>query len=132
MKSIKLPLYIGSLYFVLVAIVHGVGVKVPGLYIYFNIPSYNYQDQVISLLTFGWSVFFFSTAKSPSILLVKSILLIGLVAILILLYINLSTDFTILTKDFNLTIFHIEVGLLVIYWLWLFWGYLKFNKEKNL
>jgi hypothetical protein len=132
MKAIRLPLYVGAAYFLLVALVHTIGFKLPGFFIYFNMPSYHYQDQVIGLLAFGWAVFFFTTAKTLAMAQIKSILLIGLTALLMLTYINLTIDNELLPNDISTAIYHAEVGLLAIYWLWLLWGYLNFKKEQNL
>jgi hypothetical protein len=40
------------------------GFKAPGLYFYFDIPSYPYQDKVISVLLFGMSMLFLSAADT--------------------------------------------------------------------
>jgi len=39
-------LYTGSFYFAEVALVHSPGIKRPGLYEYFNIPSFACQDRI--------------------------------------------------------------------------------------
>ena len=33
--------------------------KIPGLFVYFNVNSFEYQNKIISLLAFGWAAFFF-------------------------------------------------------------------------
>ena len=124
-------MYLGSIYFLLVSVVHAVGLKIPGLYIYYNVPSYAYQDRVISFLVFGWSVFFFLTAKSPALSQIKSILIMGFAAIIMLAFINLQTDFAAFSVAMDTTVFHAQVGILFLYWFWLLAGYLKLKHEKG-
>ncbi len=53
-RLLKYSLLAGGLYFASVALAHASGVKVPGLFVCFNVPSNNYQDQIISFLASGW------------------------------------------------------------------------------
>jgi NADH:ubiquinone oxidoreductase subunit 6 (subunit J) len=129
MKTIKLPLYFGALYFVLISLAHALNIKIPGLFIYFNVPSYAYQDKIISFLTFGWAVFFFTAAKTLAKPLIQSIIIIGAVAIVMLFYINMNTDFISLSSEINPDIFFIETGILFLYWTWLVWSYINARKK---
>ena len=56
-RILKGLLLAGSIYFFLIFLVHLFEIKVPGLYLYPSLPSYTYQDTIISLLAFGWSLF---------------------------------------------------------------------------
>ena len=132
MKSIKFPLFCGSIYFLLIAIAHAIGLKIPGLFIYFNVPSYAYQNKIISLLAFGWAAFFFTASITLSRPLIKSILIIGLAALAMLTCININTDFAALSEKINPNLFHIETGILLLYWIWLFWCYNKIKQRKDL
>jgi|ERR1035437_193341 hypothetical protein len=129
MKTIKILLFGGAMYFFLMAFVHAIGLKIPGLYIYFNVPSYPYQDKIISLLAFGWATFFFAVASNPVKRLVESILLSGAAAIIMLTYINLTTDFTGLSGAIHPKWFYLQAAALFVYWLLLFWHY---NKTKKI
>lgn len=120
---LRILLYLGSIYFTLMSIAHLIGIKIAGLFIYFNVPSNTYQDKIISLLVFGWSIIFFNAAKSNSKQLTKSILAMGAIAILVLTYINISTDFLSLSPNTTPIIYHIEVGVLLLYLIVLFIGY---------
>ncbi len=128
-KILKISLLLGSIYFFSMAIAHISGKKIPGLFIYFNVPSYPYQDKIISALSFGWSIFFFSAFLSLSKTIIKSILSAGAVAIIMLCFINCSTDFKSLSVNINVNSFYIETALLFIYWLWLLIWYNKSNKN---
>lgn len=121
----KFTLYLGSAYFTLMSIAHLIGIKVPGLFIYYNVPSNAYQDRIIALLVYGWAVIFYTAAKTNSKDLIKAIMLIGYTAISILSFINLTTDFSTYSDSINPTIFHLEVGGLLLYLMWLAISYKK-------
>ena len=116
-KILKILLIMGGIYFLLVSIAHLIGLKMPGLFTYYNVPSYEYQDKIISFLAFGWSMFFFITStdviKYQSI--VKILIISGLIAVLGLSFINLTTDFNLLYGEIDTTIFWIQTGILTIY-----------------
>ncbi len=124
----KVSLFSGAVFFLLMAIAHAIGLKIPGLFIYFNVPSYGYQDKIISLLAFGWATFFFAAAVNQSKILIKSIILIGAIALCMLTFINISTDFASLSEKINPDLFHIETGILFLYWIWLL---LSYNKSRR-
>ncbi len=118
----------GSLYFLAVSFVHLFGIKVPVLFIYFDVPSNVYQDRIISVLSFVFSVFLFAGARLSRVTLniVKYILIAGLGAILGLMYNNF---FTSLEHRGNL-IYWLEIGGLTIYLtgLWFLYKRAKLSK----
>jgi len=125
-KFLKWSLLPGVIYFLGVGIVHMAGIKVPFFYIYFDIPSYGYQDKIISFLSFGWALFFLTAFINPikHIDLIKSILIAGFCALIGLGIINLTTNFQDLSPASNVSIFWIELLFLFCYWIWLcvfFW-----------
>jgi hypothetical protein len=130
MKSIKIPLYFGSIYFLLIAVTHAIDFKIPGLFIYYNVPAHAYQNKIISLFAFGWSAFFYTTASHLTEKSIKTILIIGAVAIGMLTFVNINTNFSNYSETINPMIFHIETGVLFIYWLWLFLCYIKSKKNR--
>ena len=109
-------LYSGAVYFLLVAIVHSLGIKIPGFYVYFNVPSYAYQDRIIAFLTFGWAGLFFLAARKMDPDLIKLILVIGLVAVIALTVNTIITDFEQLDASISGADFKWIVGGLVFYW----------------
>jgi hypothetical protein len=64
MKNIKTKniyrtlFFICAIYFFAVAIAHQAGIKIPLLFIFYNISSQRYQDLIISFLSFGWAMLF--------------------------------------------------------------------------
>lgn len=107
------------------------GVKVPLLFVYFNVPSYAYQDRIISFLAFGWSAFLFTASRDPvkNVALVKAILLAGVGAIVSLSIINTTTDFKALSPEINVTVFWMETAVLLLYVSWLIFFYFRSQNE---
>jgi len=132
---LKLSLLSGAVYFFLVSVAHLSGLKIPGLYIYFDIPSYPYQDNIVAFLALGWSIFFYTafTDVLKNIALVKAILIAGAAAIIVLSIINFKTDFQLLNSNVDINIIWLEIFILFIYWLWLvvFYFRLKKNLDQN-
>ncbi len=129
---IKWLLLAGTVYFAAVALFHLVGLKLPMFYIYFNVPSYSYQDQIISMFAFGWAAIFFLAAQEPEKfrLLVRTIIVMGAVVITILLWINFNTDFEALNPDVNNNIFSLELLPLFIYWVLLLVFTIRHEKKS--
>jgi len=127
-RILKWSLFAGALYFFSVSIAHLLGLKIPVLFIYFNVPSYAYQDRIISFLAFGWAVFFFTAFTDPqkNSALVKAILVAGAGALIGVGFINSTTDFQALDPAINVVVFWLEAAGLFVYWLWLvvfhFWS----------
>ncbi len=114
---LKWLLFAGAIYFLAVSIAHMLGFKVPLLFIYYNVPSYGYQDRIISFLSFGWSVFLFSASRDPmkNRSPIKAILIAGLAAVFGLQMINSTTDFSVLSPAIHPKMFEMETFGLSIY-----------------
>jgi len=130
-KILGLSILAGSIYFSLVAAAHLSGLKIPGLFIYFELPSYEFQDKIVALFALGWAMFFYSAYKDPLkyIGFVRAIIFAGAAAIIILCVINFSVNFSTLNKSTNIRIIWLQVILLFFYWLWLVVYYFKVKKE---
>ncbi len=118
---LKWSLLAGSAYFLGIAVAHMFGVKIPGLFVYFNVPSHAYQDRIISFLAFGWSVFLFTAFTDPvkQRSLVRAILVSGAVAVGGLSLVNSVTDFQTLSPSANVRVFWMETLGLLGYLVWL-------------
>jgi len=121
----------GSLYFLCIAAAHAAGIKVPGLFIYFSVPSYEYQDRIIAALAFGWSAFFHAAGRNPTGALPVAALVAGFVAVATLVTINLTADFRSLSQDVEPFRFHIEAAMLALYWICLLAAYLMTGKDRS-
>lgn len=128
---LKWSLLFGSIYFLCVAIVHMIDFKIPVLFIYYDVPSYSYQDRIISFLAFGWSVFFYAafTNTHRNAFIVKTILTSGAFAIIGLSVINLTTDFRNLSSNINVSMFWVETAGLFVYWFWLLVFYFRSRND---
>ena len=126
-------LLVGAAYFLAVAIVHMIRIKIPMLFVYYNVPSYGYQDSIISFLSFGWSIFLFTASIDPmkNRHFVKAILVAGLVAIFGLNVINQVTDFHALSPDIHSAVFRKEVLVLSAYEAMLIIFYYLAKREKE-
>jgi len=130
LNILRWSLFAGAVYFMGIAFAHMFGLKVPFLFVYFNVPSYAYQDRIISFLAFGWSVYLFTAFIDPvkNSGLVKAILFSGTGTIIGLSAINILTDFGKLSKDIDVSIFWIETIALSVYVIWLFVFYYRSRK----
>jgi hypothetical protein len=111
----------GALYFACVALAHTVGFKVPGLFIYFNVPSHPYQDQIIGVLASGWAALFYVASVDPvnQPVPVKALLVVSAAAIFGFSRINAFTDFGGFSPDVSTPVFWAQVATLSCYLVWL-------------
>jgi hypothetical protein len=130
---LKWLLVVGAAYFLAVAIVHMLRIKIPMLFVYYNVPSYGYQDSIISFLSFGWSLFIFTASIDPTKNrdFVKAILIAGLVAIFGLNVINQITDFHAMSPDIHPGVFRKEVLALSAYEAMLIIFYFLAKRKKE-
>ena len=120
-QILQWSLMAGALYFGCIALAHTIGLKIPGLFIYFNVPSHPYQDHIIAFLAFGWATFFYVAADDPVgyPLPVKAILLSSAGAICGLSGINAFSDFGSLSQGIKVWPFWLQTFLLLGYLIWL-------------
>lgn len=124
----------GAIYFLLVSIAHFLEIKIPVLFIYFDVKSFQYQNKIISLLAFGWSSYFFIGTKIINTKQIKYILYLiisGVYAIIVLSVINLSKELQKLIDTTSLLKYWIATIALIIYLLILIFLYIKVRKEVN-
>lgn len=129
-RHLRWSLRAGAVWFALVALAHTSGIKLPGLFIYFDLPSHAYQDRIIGFLAFGWAVFFHATARDPQAArpLVAAILAAGLAAVAGLAAINLRTDFAGLAAGARVESYWLGCGAALAYWGWVLRLYLRMEK----
>ena len=130
LKILRWLLFVGSVYFFIVAIFHMAGIKIPPFFIYFDVSSHVYQDRIISFLAFGWSIFLFTAFLNPinNKMLIQAILIAGVGAIIGLEIINTYTDFVSFSNTINPTIFRLETLGLAVYLVLLT---IYYNKSKD-
>ncbi len=115
--TLKWLLLIGGVYFLAISIVSMLRIKVPVLSMYYSLPSYGYEDRMISFLSFGWSVFLFTASLDPvrNRDAVKGVIVTGVAALFGLHVINTVTDFTSLAPSVNPRVFRLEARGLGVY-----------------
>lgn len=130
---LRWSLIAGAIYFGCIALAHTIGLKIPGLFIYFNVPSHPYQDHIIAFLAFGWSSFFYVASVDPvnHSLPVKAIMLSSAVAICGLSGINTFSDFASLSPSINVKLFWAQTALLLGYLVWLIVFYQRSRPCKS-
>jgi hypothetical protein len=128
---LRYSFFVGAIYFLVMSVAHAIGLKVPGLFIYFNIPSYVYQDLIISALLFGWASFFFAASWTRDPAVTRATLIAGAFAVATLTYANLSTPFAELTDGARPLAFHIQVAVLGVYWVWLLVWHLLARRRRE-
>jgi len=130
---LRWSLIAGAIYFGCIALAHTIGLKIPGLFIYFNVPSHPYQDHIIAFLAFGWSSFFYVASVDPvnHSLPVKAIMLSSAVAICGLSGINTFSDFASLSPSINVKLFWVQTTLLLGYLIWLIVFYQRSRPCKS-
>ena len=124
---LKWSLYALSGYFFAVAAVHLFGVKIPLLFVYFNVPSYAYQDRIISFLALGWGVFILTAAQNiaASKGFVRALIIAGLLAVIWLSINNSVTDFAAIAPGLTRCAYWLQTGGLGVVVGWLYWLYKK-------
>lgn len=114
---LKWLLAAGTAYFLLVAIAHQFQFRIPGLYIYFDVPSFGYQDIIISALAFGWAAFFALGVMLVSAGAVSAVglhVVAGAVAVASLARANFTGELRVLVDDLTRA-YWIQVGALGAY-----------------
>lgn len=137
-KLLSYSLLGGAVYFFLISFAHVFGLKIPFLFIYFDVPSYIYQDMIIAFLSFGFGMFIyagFASVKRNELITTKYIIIAGIVAVVGLIHINLFTDFKYFESEFNIKIsllnFWSETVFILVYVLWLSFLYISAKKKDD-
>lgn len=130
---LRWSLIAGAIYFGCIALAHTIGLKIPGLFIYFNVPSHPYQDHIIAFLAFGWSSFFYVASVDPvnHSLPVRAIMLSSAVAICGLSGINTFSELASLSPSINVKFFWVQTTLLLGYLIWLIVFYQRSRPCKS-
>ncbi len=126
-RILKISLIGGAVYFLAISLAHVFGTKVPGLFIYYNVPSYVYQDTIISFLSFGWAALFYVAYRD--VRAARVVVVASFVALAGLANINFSTSFADIAPKVSATPFWIQTALLSVYTGWLTYFCWRSRKE---
>lgn len=120
-RLLKFTLWALAGYFFLISLAHITGIKLPLLFVYFDVPSTVYQDRIISFFAFGWAVFIATAAKNPEVnlKLVRALIISAIGALGVLSFINISTDFASYSSEIAVWKFWAQTALLAAITVWL-------------
>ena len=120
----------GAAYFVCVTIAHWAGVKVPGLFVYYNIPSYAYQDRGIGIMTFGWAMFLL--AVSRHLMMLPYLIAAGIAGIIGFSVNNVSDEVAAMAPPGGLVgVWGVVVGLAAyLVWIVVWWRVSQRTRER--
>jgi len=129
---LKILLFSGFAYFFSLAIAHMIGWKVPALFIYFEVPSYAYQDKIISVLAMGWALFYLQAALNPQgqRTIIRGLLVSGGLALIGLSVMTIQTDLHRLNPAMNEPYIWYQIISLVLYFVLLLTAYKKTSRKR--
>lgn len=129
---LKWSLLGGAVYFLMVAVAHFFSFKLPFLYVYFDLPSTEYQDKIIAFTTFGWTMFFvagYSSVKRNSLRSVRYVVMAGAAAIAGLSFVNAFTDFGGLHAAARVLPYWLETAVLAAFVGWIAFLYVQAKRH---
>jgi hypothetical protein len=111
------------------AAAHFLGIKVPLLFVYYDVPSNHYQDLIISFCVVGFAAFAYAASKNrsvvPPFLLAMSVVVLGLANINASAYLS-----SMMVGSSTTTPYWIQTGLIAVYVIWLITFYIKSTEES--
>lgn len=109
----------GAAYFAAVSLGHALSWKVPGIYVYFSVPSLRYQDAIISFLSIGWSFLFYAASQesAPRRPATGAALASGFAALVGLALINSGPDMLRVPPGRGTEPFWVATALGLVYWI---------------
>ena len=122
-------LYAGTVYFIAMATAHFFGLKYPLLFIYYDVPFYEYQDKIISFCSFTYACLFYAAAGNLET--VPAALVSLLATVLGLSYINSSTALSKVLNGGPTSAYWLQTGLIAFYLLLLAALYFSSPKARK-
>ena len=125
---LKYSLLAGTVYFVCMCVAHFLSFKVPLLFIYYDVPSTHYQNQIISFSVLAFVALSYSASQNRSV--VPSFLLSMFGVVFGLSYINGSNSLSsVMIEGTSTTPYWLQTGLIAFYVVWLVVFYFKPKKS---
>lgn len=133
LKILKWILVMGFLYFFSMSLAHLLQLKIPGLYIFYAVPSYAYQDKIISILSMGWALFYLQAALNPGghRSIIRVLLVSGALGLFGLAAIALDPQIKMLNPQLSSHLIWLQIVLLLIYFLILLSAYKKAKPKRK-
>jgi hypothetical protein len=112
-KLLTLALWAGVAYFCAMATAHFFGLKVPLLFVYYDVPYHAYQDKIISFAVVAYVCLFTSAARIPEV--VPAALVALGVTVLGLCAVNTSDDLAEVLNGRSTAVYWTQTGLIAAY-----------------
>jgi hypothetical protein len=126
-RWLRLALLAGVAYFCAMALAHFFGLKLPLLFVYYDVPFHAYQDKIISFAVVAYACLFYSAAQQrsvvPAALVALGITVAGLAAV------NGSDALRAVLGDRPTTAYWLQTALFAGYWLALLGLYRRGNRQ---
>jgi hypothetical protein len=106
-------LWAGVAYFCCMATAHFFGIKVPLLFVYYDVPFYAYQDKIIAFAVVAYACLFATAALDraavPAALAALGVTVVGLAAV------NVSDDLRSVLDGRSTAAYWVQTGLIAAY-----------------
>ena len=112
-KLLTLALWAGVAYFCAMATAHFFGLKVPLLFVYYDVPYHAYQDKIISFAVVAYVCLFASAARIPEV--VPAALVALGVTVLGLSAVNVSDALASVLDGRSTAMYWAQTGLIAVY-----------------
>lgn len=116
-RILNASLWAGVAYFCCMALAHFFGLKVPLLFVYYDVPFHAYQDKIISFAVVAYVCLFASAAREravvPAALVALAVTVLGLSAV------NVSDALASVLGGRSTQAYWLQTGLIAVYLVWL-------------
>jgi hypothetical protein len=117
-RLLELSLLAGVAYFCAMSAAHFFGIKLPLLFVYYDVPYHAYQDKIISFAVVAYACLFYSAARQrsvvPAALVALGVTVAGLAAV------NASDALSSVLDGRSTALYWAQTALFAGYLLWLF------------
>ncbi len=113
-------------YFVCMSIAHFFGIKVPVLFIYYDVPFYEYQDKIISFAVVAYILLFFGAYQNRA--MAPHAIIAGFMTVLGLSSINASEALMSVLEGGSTTAYWVQTAALGLLVIWLAVFYIRSKK----
>jgi len=104
-------------YFVCMSLAHFFGIKLPILFIYYDVPFYEYQDKIISFAVITYVILFFAAYQNRE--LAPHAILSLFVTVIGLSFINASDSLAVVLNGASTTAYWAQTGMIALLVVWL-------------
>jgi len=109
------------------AIAHFFSIKLPILFVYYDVSFYAYQDKIISFCVVTYAIFFYGAYKNR--VLAPYAILSMIATVLGLSLINLSGDLKSVLNGRATTMYWLQTGMIALILIWLAVFYMRAKKS---